>query len=278
MPETDLDKLLQMLGLWDSEGSGKVVELGGQIRVDGKACSLAVSGDGSIHAVLFPGNALLQRRGSSAKIRLTRSELRAVIPILKYWKRRRHSLAYLDSSSAGYPAGMGGAWYYRPPGKDSKRKTVGSSCMGHGKGKSFTGVRELRPLSKPRRASTGVNVISETWHVGETSVDVPFEGVLVRETYRVARGLELRGEREEAILARLSWQPGAQNKLKSFAVFVREWKSRHRGRRPTPDAVWKFRCQQEAQIEKLASGDDGILLYPRNVPFLEKLLKLIRGR
>ena len=278
MSETIADEVLHLLGLWNSEGAGKAVEFGGQIRFDGKTCNLAVSGDGALMAVIFYDEILIRRRRGSAKISLTPEELTAVIPVLACWEQRRHSLTYLDSSSAGFPAGRGGAWYYRRPGKDSQRTQVGSSTMGHRSGKGFTGVRELRILERPRRLSGNTCIFAEAWHVGETSVDVPFDGVLVSEVFRVAEGLDLQGDREQSLLRRRTWKPGAIATLSNFASFTREWGREHKGERPTPEATWRFLGVQREQIKELATGEDGILVYPRHVPFFRELLKLSRRR
>jgi len=276
--ETILDELLESLDLWNSEGAGKTVEFGGRIRFDGKVCRLAVSGDGSLMAVLFRDQVLIRRRRASASISLMQAELAAAIPVIACWEKRRHSLTYLDSSSAGFPAGMGGAWYHRPPGRDSKRTRVGSTAMGHRRGKGFTGARELRLLKRARRVSPRKSIIADVWHVGETSVDVPFEGVLISEVFRVAKGLELQGEREHALLLRRTWQPGAADKLVAFASFRRAWEDKHKGKMLTPEATWAFLEEQRAQIKELTTGEDGILIYPRHCSFFRALLKLSRRR
>lgn len=274
MFDDDLGNILEALGLGLRKGRGALVEFGAEVRVDGRPCRLAVSGDGSIIAAMWPRKlVLLQPRGIGARLELSWEELKAALPVVRYWKAHREDLVFLGSSSSGFPAGRGGAWYYQPPGKGAERVMIGRQSMGHHRGRSFTGGKERRLLKRPRTVAPGVCVTAEAWHAGETAVEVPFEGVLVGETYRVSSDLELCGDRDRATLLRCSYAPGAVEDLGTFDEFTASWKREHGGRRPGGKEVFGFIRQHRDNCERLANEGGHVRLHPFDGEILSKLLK-----
>lgn len=114
------------------------------------------------------------------------------------WKDRRDGWAAFWASSAGYPAGFGGAWYYQAAGKTSRRIKVGSSTIGGKEGREFVGKDERRALAKPLAIARGVEIEAEIWRVGESFGNPKGEKIGV--VYRLADAARFEAQRHEAIL------------------------------------------------------------------------------
>jgi hypothetical protein len=162
------------------------------------------------------------------------SELRPLAAACRDWARYRDEWAAFYFSTSGYPAGMGGASYYRPPGADAERVFIGSVCLGRERGKALEGRDEHVLLEAPRAIAPSVVVVGEIWRIGEQHG--PKRGSLVGLRYRVGEGLFLDAERTGARLWRqqgdgeVELEPGEEAFVRALLDVVGGGRARSRRR------------------------------------------------
>jgi hypothetical protein len=128
-------------------------------------------------------------------------ELRPLAAAGRDWARHRDAWAAFYFSTAGYPAGMGGASYHQPPGVEAERVRIGSVCLGRERGKDLEGRDEYVLLEAPRAVAPSVVVVAEIWRRGEPHG--PKGGSLTGLRYRIGDTLLFDAARTDARVARV---------------------------------------------------------------------------
>jgi hypothetical protein len=153
--------------------------------------------NGRIGAEIKKDKATLRRKRGfigEGEVILKLKELRILDSLCKHWVKNRSCWAAFFSSSAGYPAGLGGAWYYQAPGEYSKPIKIGSRIMSSKEGEEFSGQDTERLLPKPITLSGGAIYFADLWRIGEKQGNP--NGELTGQAYRIGKNITVYARRD----------------------------------------------------------------------------------
>lgn len=118
--------------------------------------------------VFIEGSTVRLRSGDGEVFELHPGEVDLLGRFLHHWNAHRHELAMFGENSGGYPPGFGGRRVvYMLPGRDSTIQTIGKGSMGKFTGEMLQGVDTRRRVVPGVEVIPGVQLVAETWRVGE---------------------------------------------------------------------------------------------------------------
>ena len=162
---------------------------------------------GRIQATCGPKGVRIKRRFGNMgtgdhprEVRLDAEEVRLLAIACRDWARRRERWAAFYFTCAGYPGGMGGAYYYLAPGRKGQVVQLGTSTIFGERGRGLRGRDEWVAVRPPVSIDERVVVTAEIWRRGEKHG--PKEGSRVGLRYQLGPRLRLEARRNEARLLR----------------------------------------------------------------------------
>lgn len=139
---------------------------------NGKITGLVVQwSNGRIGAVVTSRSVLLRRRYGKVgvgKVSLSAEQLEGLDQLCSYWGQVRNDWSAFFGSSAGYPHGFAGAWYYQPAGAGKKQIKIGVERLGRlDEGERLTGKDVERVPAEARSRDGAYTHICDLYRVGE---------------------------------------------------------------------------------------------------------------
>ncbi len=166
----------------------------------GKITELIVTwSNGRIGATVTRKSLTIKRiygRIGKGDVTLSLPRLVAFDTLCAEWADIRNSWAAYFGSSAGYPAGCAGAWYFQPAGIATKPTKVGVQHFGHvDEGERFTGTEDERDVEKTLAENSLFVHTKNVYRVGEKWGNS--NGELVGAVYEIPDEIRIEARRHE---------------------------------------------------------------------------------
>lgn len=126
---------------------------------------------GRIIAVVGAEGVTLERRrgvNCGGSLAVEWRDLESLANVVDDWSARRASWSAFYVSTAGYPAGFGGAAYYQRAGADGVPIVIGRELFGRPReGEWLRGREEVRPIASPECIDAMTEIDAQIWRLGE---------------------------------------------------------------------------------------------------------------